>query len=124
MQSAALAQNAYGNANAYMPLGRDTEYRAFAKVTRQLAEPREGGASFANLVRALHENNRLWAIIAQDVASNGNELDAKLRAQLFYLFEFSAQHSRKVMAGDANPEILVEINTSIMRGLRAGKAEA
>lgn len=124
MQSAALAQNAYGNANAYMPLGRDTEYRAFAKVTRKLAEPRDGRTSFASLVSALHENNRLWGIIAEDVASGGNELDAKLRAQLFYLFEFTALHTRKVIAGEASPEILVEINTSIMRGLRASKAEA
>ncbi len=124
MQSAALAQSAYSNANAYMPLGRDTEYRAFAKVTRQLAEPRDGSGSFARLATALHDNNRLWAVIAQDIASEGNGLEAKLRAQLFYLFEFTAQHSRKVLAGEASTEILVEINTSIMRGLRAGKAEA
>ena len=45
-------------------------------------------------------------------------LPPALRAQLFYLYEFTDQHSRKVLAGNASIEVLVDINTAVMRGLR------
>ena len=124
MNSAALAQSAYGNASALIPLGRDTEYRAFARVTRQLAGASANDTDFPALVKSLHENLRLWTVLAEDIASSGNDLPPKLRAQLFYLYEFSRNQSQKILAGDATTEVLVEVNTAIMRGLRSNKAGA
>ncbi|MFN6978293.1 MAG: flagellar biosynthesis regulator FlaF [Gemmobacter sp.] len=41
-----------------------------------------------------------------------------MRAQLFYLYEFTAAHSRRVLDGTASVEALVDVNTAMMRGLR------
>ena len=45
-------------------------------------------------------------------------LPALLRARLFWLYEFTASHSRAVLEGKAEATVLVEINTAVMRGLR------
>ncbi len=55
--------------------------------------------------------------MAADVADNLNSLPAPLRAQIFYLAEFTEQHSTKVLNGKADSDVLVEINTAILRGL-------
>ena len=66
----------------------------------------------------LHENRRLWVLFAGDVASKDNLLPDTLRAQLFYLAEFTLQHTSKVLDGTASVDVLIEINTAVMRGLR------
>ena len=125
MNTASLAHSAYARASSIAPLSRDTEYRAFSQVTRRMA-----GAlpvtpqSFPRLAEALHQNQRLWAILATDVAGEDNGLPDQLRAQIFYLYEFTSQHSRKVLRREADPDILIELNTTVMRGLRAAVAEA
>ena len=73
---------------------------------------------FPLLATAVHENLQLWCALAVDVADKGNGLPAALRAQLFYLYEFTAGHSRAVLANRASVEVLVDINTAVMRGLR------
>ncbi|MEZ5796992.1 MAG: flagellar biosynthesis regulator FlaF [Paracoccaceae bacterium] len=52
------------------------------------------------------------------MADDGNSLPGALRARLFYLYQFTAEHSRRIRAGAASPEVLVEINTAVLRGLR------
>ena len=56
--------------------------------------------------------------MAVDVANKDNELPEALRAQIFYLAEFTQLHSRKVLRREATVAPLVEINSSVMRGLR------
>ena len=73
---------------------------------------------FASLAEALVANQLLWTVLGADVADEGNSLPEQLRAQLFYLTEFTNHQTRKIMAGEAEPGVLVEINISIMRGLR------
>ena len=77
-------------------------------------QPPRSGA----LARAIHDNRSLWTALAADVAIETNPLPRPLRAQIFYLSEFTAQHSRKVLAGDASVDVLIDINTAVMRGLR------
>jgi flagellar protein FlaF len=60
----------------------------------------------------------LWTTLAADVAESDNGLPGPLRAQLFYLYEFAADHSRKILAGSGSVDVLVDINTAVMRGLR------
>jgi flagellar protein FlaF len=55
--------------------------------------------------------------MAADVSDVSNALPAALRAQIFYLAEFTEIHSRKVMNGDATADALIEINSAILRGL-------
>ncbi len=120
MSNAQLARAAYANATAITPSMRDTEYRAFAEVTRRLADTdTETPQAFPRLAEAVQLNQRLWTMLATDVADAGNTLPDALRAQIFYLAEFTRHHSNKVLREKASPEVLVEVNTAMMRGLRA-----
>ncbi|PZQ97600.1 MAG: flagellar biosynthesis regulatory protein FlaF [Cereibacter sphaeroides] len=114
-----MARTAYSAPGTPARSLRGIEYDVFARVTHGLkAGLTAGRAEFPKLAGALHENNQLWAVLAADVADKDNGLPAPLRAQLFYLYEFTLQHSRKVIAGTASPEVLIDINTAVMRGLR------
>lgn len=123
MTPSSQARAAYAAPALPTRTARGTEYELFARVTHRLtAAAAEGGAGFAALVRALHDNRRLWTTLAGDVADPANGLPAALRARIFYLAEFTQLHSRKVLAREAGPDVLIDINTAVMRGLRAGGA--
>ena len=114
-----VARAFYGRPEAPQKTPRALEYDLLARITQRLsvawAARRE---NYAALMTALDENLRLWSTLAADVAEPGNGLPSKLRAQLFYLYEFTAQHSRAVRANEGSVEVLVDINTAVMRGLR------
>lgn len=98
---------------------RSIEYDLLAQTTRRLRSAWAIRAEdFPGLVRAVTDNQQLWSTLAADVALPGNMLPAALRARLFYLFEFTVQHSRAVLDGKASVEVLADINTAVMRGLR------
>ena len=113
------AQNAYSaNTQNHIRSPRAVEYAAVARVTSRLKKAgSKGRDAFPELAAALNENRDLWRLLAMDVACDGNGLPAALRARLFYLFEFTDQHTTKVLERSADIAPLVEINTAIMRGL-------
>lgn len=124
-----LAPAGYGHQPAQVRPARSVEYDLLARAThhlRRAAAEAEAPAGRMALVAALAENDRIWGVFAQDVADGENGLPQALRAQLFYLYEFTLQHSRKVIDGTARVEVLIDINTAVMRGLRgdAGAAAA
>lgn len=115
----ALAYAAYTTPVAPTRTARAAEYEVIARITKRLAAAaRTGEADYPSLVAALAENERLWSTLAADVAGPGNGLPQALRAQLFYLYRFTAEHSRKVRDGAAGAGVLVDINTAVLRGLR------
>lgn len=113
-----MARSAYSGAATPTRTGRGTEYEVFARVTRRLRQAQSGEGGYAALVSALHDNRSLWSTLAADVAVETNGLPKPLRARIFYLAEFTIQHSRRVLAGEAGVEVLIDINTAVMRGLR------
>lgn len=117
----AVSPQGIGYASAIQDLRtlRDREYEAFARVTRNLAPAwAQRKTDFPALAEALNANLRLWRMIAEDVADKGNQLPAPLRAQLFYLYEFIDKQSPLVLDQVASPEVLIDLNLAIMRGLR------
>lgn len=120
MNSAVMAQSLYAKPAGATGTSRSIEYKAFARATARLASHCNGQiGAFAQLAEALCDNQRLWTILAADVAGAHNTLPAALRARIFFLSEFTQLHSRKVLDGMATADILVEINTAVMRGLRS-----
>lgn len=117
MISTSLAQTAYAVSATPVRTERGTEYAAFQKVTARLNQARRDGTSMAERADVLHENRKLWTILASDLADGANGLPQSLRAQLFYLAEFSLLQSRKALRDADALAALVEINTSVMRGL-------
>lgn len=112
-----LAQTAYTSSAAPLRSDRRVEYDAFARITHRL-KTLDSKTEFAQLAGALHENRQLWTLLAIDVADDENQLPQMLRAQIFYLAEFTSQQTTKILAGTAEVGALVEINSAIMSGLR------
>ncbi len=114
------AGNGYRDASAVVQSASQIEYQAFARITHALRQHAAADhTTFPRLVEALHENLRLWTIVATDVAMPENSLPQPLRAQFFYLAEFTRAHTRKILKGDAEVSALVDINLAVMKGLRA-----
>jgi len=112
----------YARPEAPQKTPRALEYELLARVTQAMSSAwGTRKENFAALMTAIDDNLRLWATLAADVAEPGNALPAPLRAQLFYLYEFSVHHSRAVREGSASVEVLVDINTAVMRGLRGDR---
>ena len=98
---------------------RSIEYDLIAQVTQRLRVAwTKRATDYPDLVRALTDNQQLWSTLAADVAQPGNALPAVLRARLFYLYEFTVVHSRAVLENAASVEVLTDINTAVLRGLR------
>ena len=124
MNAITKAQNAYRNDAHLVRTDRDTEYNAFAKITHRMkVAETQGKRGFNELAGALHDNRKLWMILASDVAAKSNPLPKELRARIVYLSEFTRQHSSKVLSRTASVGPLIEINTAIMRGLRDERAK-
>jgi flagellar biosynthesis activator protein FlaF len=114
-----LAHNAYSRPEAPARSARAIEYDLLARTTQRLALAwAERQRNFPALVAALNDNQQVWSTFAVDVADPENGLPQSLRARLFYLYEFTAHHTRKVLDGKGSPEVLTDINTAVMRGLR------
>ncbi|MCU0816204.1 MAG: flagellar biosynthesis regulator FlaF [Cypionkella sp.] len=125
MNAFARSRPGYAGANASLHTPRALEYDVLARATRQLVSASaQRKTRFAALVSAIHDNETVWRTLAVDVADKGNALPAPLRAQVFYLYEFVTQHGAKVLREDASCEVLIDINTAIMRGLRGERGEA
>lgn len=125
MNAQTMAKTAYSGAQNQVRTPRGIEYEAFARITHRLRKAAElGKPGFGPLAQAIHENRRLWTMLAADVAENGNALSQDLRARIFYLAEFTQAHSRKVLTNEAEADVLIEINTAIMRGLRGSEVES
>ncbi len=119
MSTLQAAQAAYARPEAPARTPRSIEYDLLARTTKRLSAGwARRDTDFPEFVTALNDNLRLWTTLATDVAGSGNGLPQQLRAQLFYLYQFTAEHSRAVLDNRASVEVLVDINTAVMRGLR------
>ncbi len=123
MIEASLATSGYKSSAQSISSERGLEYQVFSQVTRDLAAVRVGTHDYhSKIASALNKNMKLWTILASEVADASNSLPPQLRASIFYLAEFTRNQTAKIYAGEANPSILVEINTTVMRGLRGQEA--
>lgn len=119
-----LQTNGYMTATRSTGMPRDVEYQVFCKVTGALNRASTEPVNFSELASALNENLTLWRTIALDVIDADNGLPASLRAQLFYLFEFTQAHTPKVLRREADASALIDINTSMIRGLKQNNVQA
>ena len=123
MNTLEMARTAYSSAATPIRTHQSTEYDIFAQITgRMKAAAAKGNAGFSDLANALHDNSRYWALLATNIADDSNLLPDMLRARLFYLAEFSLQFAPKILAGTGKIDVLIEINTTVMRGLRQQEA--
>ena len=124
MNAHALAAASYGNPTTALKTARTAEYEVIARITARLRKALDGGQlSFPALAEAMTENRRLWTEFATDLAAQENKLPESLKVQLLNLAQFTLNHTNAVLEGRASADVLIDINTAIMRGL-SGNAGA
>ena len=114
MNAIEQARKAYAPAAQAIRTPRATEAQLLTDVTRRL---NRRDSDFPTLAAAVHDNRRIWTSLAISVADAENSLPAELRAQIFYLAEFTDHHSRRFLRGEADLAPLVDVNTAVIRGL-------
>ncbi|MCA1776688.1 MAG: flagellar biosynthesis regulator FlaF [Loktanella sp.] len=114
------AHRAYAPVQAHIHTPRAIEARLLSDITSRL---RKGPKNYPSFVSAVQDNRKLWTTLAIEVADRDNVLPQALRAQIFYLAEFTENHTHKILAGTADAQPLVDINTAVVRGLN-GQADA
>ncbi|MEP3944924.1 flagellar biosynthesis regulator FlaF [Ascidiaceihabitans sp.] len=119
MNAFSKAKNGYAQHAATTQTDRRAEYDVIVKVTHRLrATAQKAKTDFSKYAEALHDNRRLWNTLAIDVSDADNSLPQELRARVFYLSEFTAQHTTKILREKASVMPLLEINMAVIRGLQ------
>lgn len=124
MNAIDMARTAYGTAAAApIRTPRSIEFDALARISHRLRRALGAGRSdYPALVSALHENRRIWTVFATSVAQNDNGLSPDLRARIFYLAEFTDHMTKKVMRGEDDGAVLIEVNAAVLKGLGHGES--
>ena len=108
----------YQNTQRIAETSRESEYRLFGQVTGALIDVHKQQATGGTLVDAIDWNRRLWRALAADCSDDGNQLTREVRAKIVSLSLFINKYSKQVMRDGASVEPLIEINRSVMQGLR------
>ena len=95
---------------------RQTEYRIFGQMNTRLKKARNSGRS-TEMIQAVAWNRRFWLALQSDLAADDNKLPDKLRAQLISLSIFVDKQSGKVIRGEEDVEVLIQLNSNVMAGL-------
>ena len=117
MNVSALANSAYAPSAAGVHSPREVEYKALARVTGALAAAQDA-RNHVMMAKALTDNVSLWTAFAADLANGENALPVALRKALAELAVFTLRHTMRIYAGEAQVDVLIDINQSVMKGLR------
>ena len=115
-----MSLKAYQQTQTVTETPRNTEYRLFGQVTGALIDAaRAGHDDFAKLSDAIGWNRRLWMTLAADCASENNQLPEQVRAGIISLSIWVSKYSSNILRRKASLEPLIDVNKTIMEGLRA-----
>ena len=113
-----MSIQAYQRAATQAETPREIEYRAFGVATAGLVRAKEAGrARLGEFTEALDANRRLWTMLGNDCALEGNQLPAPLRANIVSLAMWVSRYTSEVIRGDSEIEYLIEVNRAMMEGL-------
>lgn len=112
-----MSLNAYQRTLKTTESPRNTEYRLFAEITRDLMEAQRRGGVDAALVEAIDRNRKLWIALATDCADENNLLPKETRAAIISLSIWVNKYSRLVTRSGEDVSALIDVNRNIMKGL-------
>ena len=114
-----MSLKAYQTARERTESPRETEYRLFGEVTRSLMDAADASVDdLQTRMTALDWNRRLWTTLAGDCARTENALPVGVRAQIISLSLWVNRHTSAVMRQEETFQPLIDVNRSIMEGLR------
>ncbi len=116
----ALAVKAYGEVRNRTADNKSLEHALFDQITDALRDAvDQEKTDAAKWADAVNRNLELWTILTTDLLHPDNQLPEATRKSLLELSVFVRRHSMQVLSGDAQLADLIEINESIMQGLKA-----
>ena len=113
-----MTHKAYQTTQRITESPRDSEYRLFGQVTGALIDARESGIKGGPLAETVDWNRRLWRTLAADCMDERNQLPQDLRAKIVSLSLWIAKYSRSVTREGASLDPLIQVNRTIMQGLK------
>jgi flagellar protein FlaF len=113
-----MTLQAYQNTQRITEDPRNAEYRLFGQVTGALLDVQKAGGDGAPLVDAVDWNKKLWRTLAADCMDDRNQLPQEVRAKIVSLSLWIAKYSRQVTRNGASLAPLIEVNRTIMQGLK------
>ncbi|MEQ1887878.1 MAG: flagellar biosynthesis regulator FlaF [Alphaproteobacteria bacterium] len=119
-----MSLNAYQRTLKNTENPRNTEYRLFAEITRDLMAAGQRGGVDAAMVEAVDRNRRLWIALASDCADENNLLPRETRAAIISLSIWVQKYSRDVTRKGEDISALIDVNRNIMKGLNPAPAGA
>ncbi len=112
-----MSLKTYQNTQKSAEHSRDTEYRLFAEVTRELISARDNGEKDQAFFKALDWNRRMWTVLSSDCGSEGNHLPKDVRAGIISLSIWVSKYTSQVARGQEDLDALIDVNRTIMEGL-------
>lgn len=102
---------------------RENERRAFDTAIELLKRAQRSGRGSRDSVEALLFVNRLWAVLLEDLADQGNGLPETLRASLISIGIWVLRRSEDIRQGQVDDfSALIEVSETIRNGLgRSGQ---
>ena len=126
----------YQKAHLHTASPLSVELMAFQKITAALeraqadarqdlsSQPVQATQRHVRLCDAVQQNSRLWLTLLEDLSDPANRLAADLKQRLASLAATSVNHGRRVVAGKATLNLLIEINRAIAGGLTQARSTA
>ena len=120
MTSQRNAVRGYGQINRQTGSDKQIELQLFSRVTAKLRAENKvyEGVLTSELAQALVDNAKLWNLIFIDLTNVENRLPVALKSRLIELSEFTQHHTQEVLRGAADFDVLIDINTNIIDGLK------
>lgn len=114
------ALRGYGKVKQETASDKHIELQLFTSITARLRAQAQKNSTQLNSVmaQALIDNAKLWNILFCDLVSQENQLPLDLKKNLISLAEFTQEHTQRVFRGEAGMGILIEVNDSIIVGLK------
>jgi len=109
---------AYGRVQNTTEDPRRIEFRLLAQVTGALRTAQSNPNDRPKLYNALIWNKKVWDAFMSDLVDERNQLSGDVRKSLIKLGAWVSKHTFAVMDGKASIDALIEVNNSVMEGLR------
>lgn len=119
-----MSLNAYQRTLKTTEDPRNTEYRLFVEITRDLLAAQQRGGVDTVLIEAIDRNRKLWIALAADCADDSNKLPKETRAGIISLSIWVQKYSRAVTREGEDITALIDVNRNIMKGLKPASENA
>ena len=96
---------------------RAIERRLLGTVTGALMRARENAGNLGNLIEALLWNKRIWDHLLNELSAGDNRLPEELRNGLVKLAVWVSGETQRVLDGESDTDMLIEVNQNVMEGL-------